>query len=138
VAIHSHMDMDEATMTRRILAGIAHPLTDILVHPTGRLLNRREPYPVDMEAVLQAAKEHDVAVELNANPLRLDLHDRHLFRARELGVRVVVSTDAHRTGHLDYMETGLEQARRGWLEAGNLVNALDPEAFERWRARKRG
>ncbi len=138
VAIHSHMDMDEATMTRRILAGIAHPLTDILVHPTGRLLNRREPYPVDMEAVLQAAKEHDVAVELNANPLRLDLHDRHLFRARELGVKVVVSTDAHRTGHLAYMETGLEQARRGWIEAGHLVNALDPETFERWRVRKRG
>jgi DNA polymerase (family X) len=138
VAIHSHMEMEEAAMTRRILGALAHPLVDILVHPTGRLINRREPYAVDIEAVLHAAKEHDVAVELNANPHRLDLHDRHLFRARELGVKVVVSTDAHRTDHLSFMESGLDQARRGWLEAGNVVNTLGLEAFEAWRTRKRG
>lgn len=138
VAVHSHLEMEEAAMTRRILDALGHPLVDILVHPTGRLINRREPYPVDMEAVLHAAKEHDVAVELNANPHRLDLHDRHLFRARELGVKVVVSTDAHRTEHLSFMESGLVQARRGWVEAGDAVNTLGLEAFETWRMRKRG
>jgi DNA polymerase (family X) len=138
VAVHSHMEQDEATMTRRILDALAHPLVDILVHPTGRLLNRRQPYALDVEAVLEAAREHDVAVELNTNPQRLDLHDRHLFRARELGVKVVVSTDAHRTGHLSFMESGLDQARRGWLEAKEIVNALAAEDFEGWRRRKRG
>ncbi|TVP75388.1 MAG: DNA polymerase/3'-5' exonuclease PolX [Gemmatimonadales bacterium] len=136
VAVHSHFGLDQATQTKRILRALEHPMVDILVHPTGRLLNRREPYPVDVEALLEAALEHDVAVELNANPRRLDLHDRHLFRARELGLRVSVATDAHRTSQLDYMGSGLEQARRGWLEAGHVVNAMTPDAFETWRTRR--
>ena len=136
VAVHSHFELDPATMTERILKGITHPLVDVLVHPTGRLLNRREPYPVDMEAVLQSALEHEVAVELNANPRRLDLHDRHLFRARELGVDVVVNTDAHRVSQLAFMEAGLEQGRRGWLEAADIVNCRGLEDFERWLERR--
>ena len=136
VAVHSHFELDPATMTERILKGITHPLVDVLVHPTGRLLNRREPYPVDMETILQAALEHEVAVELNANPRRLDLHDRHLFRARELGVDVVVNTDAHRVSQLAFMEAGLEQGRRGWLEAADIVNCRGLEDFERWLERR--
>jgi DNA polymerase (family X) len=138
VAVHSHMDLGEAAMTRRIVAALEHPRVDILVHPTGRLLNRRDPYPLDLEAVFQAALARDVAVELNANPLRLDLNDRHLSRARELGVRVVISTDAHRTEHLDFMEAGILQAQRGWLEPRHVVNTLPLPLFERWRLRERG
>lgn len=138
VAIHSHFELDQATMTRRILEGMTHPLVDVLVHPTGRLLNRREPYPVDMEAIFQAALEHEVAVELNSNPRRLDLHDRYLFRARELGVDVMVDTDAHRVSQLGYMEGGLAQGRRGWLEAEDIVNCRGLDDFERWLERRAG
>jgi DNA polymerase (family X) len=138
VAVHSHFALDQATMTRRIIQGISHPLVDVLVHPTGRLINRREPYPVDVEAVLEAALEHDVAVELNTNPRRLDLHDRHLFRARELGVGVMANTDAHRTSQLAYMDDGLLQAQRGWLEADHIVNTRNWAEFEGWLKRRGG
>jgi DNA polymerase (family X) len=138
VAVHSHFNLDQATMTERVLRALEHPLVDILAHPTGRLLGRREPYALDVEAVLEAALEHDVAVELNANPRRLDLNDVQLFRARELGLRVSVATDGHRTEHLDYMESGLEQGRRGWLEARNIVNCLSLGEIGTWLERKRG
>jgi DNA polymerase (family X) len=138
VAVHSHFGLDRDAMTRRVVTALAHPLVDILVHPTGRLINRREPYALDVEAVIQAAAEHDVALELNANPHRLDLHDRHLFRARELGVRIGVGTDSHRIAHLRHMEAGLEEARRGWLEAGDIVNCLPPERFDEWLRRRGG
>ncbi len=136
VAVHSHFALDAGTQTERVTRALAHPLVDVLVHPTGRLLNRREPYPIDMETVLEAALEHDVAVELNTNPRRLDLHDRHLFRARELGVPVVASTDAHRIAHLDYMEEGLNQARRGWLESGDIVNCQSDNELDEWLRRR--
>ena len=138
VAIHSHFELDQATMTERIIQGLSHPLVHVLVHPTGRLIKRREPYAVDMEAVLQAAREHGVAVELNANPHRLDLHDRHLFRARELGVDVVVNTDAHRISQLEFMDSGLAQAQRGWLEAGDVVNCRSLADFRDWLDRRTG
>ncbi len=136
VAIHTHFELDQATQTERILKAMAHPRAHALVHPTGRLLGRRDPYPVDVEALLEGAKAHDVAVELNANPWRLDLHDRYLFRARELGVEVVVNTDAHQVAQLDFMGPGLEQARRGWLEAGHIVNTRGADAVADWLERK--
>jgi DNA polymerase (family X) len=138
VAIHTHFELDEAAQTARVLRALAHPRAHALVHPTGRLLGRRDPYLLDVEAVLTAAREHDVAVELNANPWRLDLDDRHLFRARELGVEVVVNTDAHQVAQLDFMGPGLEQARRGWLEARHVVNTRGADDLARWLDRKRG
>jgi DNA polymerase (family X) len=138
VAVHSHFNLDQAAMTDRVLRALEHPLVDILVHPTGRLLGRREPYALDVEAVLEAALERDVAVELNANPRRLDLNDVQLFRARELGLRVSVATDSHRTEHLDYMASGLEEGRRGWLEARSIVNCLSLGEIKTWLKRKRG
>jgi DNA polymerase (family X) len=138
VAVHTHFELDEAAQTARVLRAIAHPRVHALVHPTGRLLGRRDPYPIDMEAVLAAARAHDVAVELNANPWRLDLHDRHLYRARELGVEVVVNTDAHAIDQLDFMGPGLEQARRGWLEARHIVNTRDAAGMVAWLGRKWG
>lgn len=135
-AVHTHFELDEAAQTERVLRAMAHPRVHVLVHPTGRLLGRRDPYPLDVEAVLQAAREHDVAVELNANPWRLDLHDRHLFRARELGVEVVVNTDAHQVAQLDFMGPGLLQAQRGWLGAEHVVNTRDAAAVALWLGRK--
>ncbi len=136
IAVHTHFELDEVTQTERVLRAIAHPRAHVLVHPTGRLLGRRDPYPIEIEAVLEAARTHNVAVELNANPWRLDLHDRHLYRARELGVDVVVNTDAHAVDQLNFMGPGLEQARRGWLEARHVVNTRDAEAMITWLRRK--
>ncbi len=136
VSVHSFMNMDKTEMTDRVIRGIRHPAVDILAHPTGRILNRREPFPLDVEAVLEAAKELDVAVELNAHPERLDLHDGHVRRARELGVRVAIDTDAHSTRGLDLIRYGVDQGRRGWLEPENVVNALPLDRFLQWVRRK--
>jgi len=137
VSVHSFMDQDRKTMTDRVLRAIRHPLVDILAHPTGRLLNRREPYELDVEAVLATAAERGVAVEVNANPNRLDLSDVHVFRARELGVRVVISTDAHSPQDLDNMRFGVDQARRGWLEPGGVLNTMEVGELRAWLGRKR-
>ena len=138
VSVHSFMDQDKKTMTERVLRAIRHPSVDILAHPTGRLLNRREPFELDVETVLAAAAELDVAVEVNANPNRLDLSDVHVLRAKELGVKVVISTDAHSPGGLDNMRFGVDQARRGWLEPGDVLNAMPADDFAAWRRRRNG
>ncbi len=136
VSVHSFMSMSKAEMTDRVIRALEHREVDILAHPTGRILNRRQPFALDVEAVLQAAASLDVAVELNAHPSRLDLHDRHLRRAKELGVKVAVSTDAHSIQDLDLMRYGMDQAGRGWLEVGDVLNALSLEDFQAWRQRK--
>ena len=136
VSVHSFMSMSKVEMTDRVIRALEHPEVDILAHPTGRILNRRQPFALDVEAVLQAAASFDVTVELNAHPSRLDLHDRHLRRAKELGVKVAVSTDAHSIQDLDLMRYGMDQAGRGWLEVGDVLNALSLEDFQAWRQRK--
>jgi DNA polymerase (family 10) len=123
VAIHTLFDLSAAQQTRRILTAIRHPAVHILAHPTGRLINRREPYAFDLDEVLHCAREHGVAMELNAQPQRLDLRDTQIMRARELGVRVAISTDAHHMRELDLIRYGIEQARRAWLEPGHVLNA---------------
>jgi len=112
------------------------PEVDVLAHPTGRILGRRNPYALDVEAVLQAAKELEVAVEVNADPNRLDLNDLHVRRAKELGVKVVISTDAHSTLGLESMRFGVDQARRGWLEPADVLNCLPLEDFRAWLGRR--
>jgi DNA polymerase (family 10) len=136
VSVHSFMNLSLSEMTDRVIRALQHPEVDILAHPTGRILNRREPFALDVEAVLQAASDLDVAVELNAHPSRLDLHDRHLRRAKELGVKVAVSTDAHSAQDLDLMKYGVDQACRGWLEAGDILNAMPLDDFQSWMNRK--
>ncbi len=137
VSVHSFMNMPMTEMTDRVIRALEHPEVDILAHPTGRILNRREPFAMDVDAVLSAAANLDVAVELNAHPSRLDLHDRHLRRAKELGVKVAISTDAHSAQDLDLMRYGVDQARRGWLEPGDVLNAMNLEDFQAWRNRRR-
>jgi DNA polymerase (family 10) len=136
ISVHSFMSQDKRTMTDRVLRAMSHPMVDILAHPTGRQINKREPFALDVEAVLEAAAELSVAVELNANPRRLDLKDTHVQRAKELGVPVVISTDAHYVSELDNMRFGVDQARRGWLEASDVLNTKSRRQLRKWLARK--
>ena len=136
ISVHSFMDQDRKTMTERVLRAMAHPSVDILAHPTGRRINRREPFELDVESVLAAAAELSVAVELNANPERLDFNDVHVHRAKELGVPVVVSTDAHSPRGLAWMRYGVEQARRGWLGPADVLNTRSPTELRAWLARR--
>jgi DNA polymerase (family 10) len=137
IAVHSFMDMDRETMTERVLRGMDHPQVDILAHPTGRLINRREPYPIDMEAVLAKAAERDIAIEINAHPRRLDVHDRFAARARELAVRIVIDSDAHAVRGLDVMRFGVDQGRRAGLERSHVLNCGTREEVTGWLGRTR-
>ena len=101
----------------------------MIAHPTGRLLNKRKAYDVDMDAVFQAAKSQNKMVELNANPIRLDLNDIHLLAAKRHGISVVINTDAHRTLGLSNMQYGIKQARRGCLTAADVANTLPVVEF---------
>jgi DNA polymerase (family 10) len=122
-SVHSAFKQDEEKMTRRILKAVANPNVDCIGHLTGRLLGRREGYAVDVDAVLKAAARNGTAIELNANPLRLDATDQTCRRAKELGVKVVINTDAHSTEDLQLMRYGVATARRGWLEKSDVLNA---------------
>jgi DNA polymerase (family 10) len=128
-SIHSFMNLDREAMTDRILAAIENPYTQIIAHPTGRLLLRRESFEYDMVKMLNAAKKNGIAVECNAYPDRLDLNDVHLRMARERGVKVVISTDAHSTTHFRMMKYGVITARRGWLEKKHVLNTLPLKEF---------
>jgi DNA polymerase (family X) len=136
-AVHSRLNMPQAQMTRRVLKALAHPAVDILAHPTGRLLHKRAPAALDLEEVFHAAKEYSVALELDAQPQRLDLSDVHVHRARELGVPIVIDSDAHSVEQLRCMRYGIDQARRGWLEKGQVVNTLPWGQFQHWLKRRR-
>jgi len=128
-SVHSYMNLESAEMTDRILAAIENPYTQIIAHPTGRLVLRRDPFHYDMEKVLDAAKKHGVAMESNAYPDRLDLKDVHLRMAKERGVKIVISTDSHTTANLGYMKYGVETARRGWIEKKEVINTLPLDEF---------
>ena len=139
-SVHSRFSMDRATMTARVLRALDDPRLTILGHPTGRLLLSREPYALDVEAVLEKAAAGGVAVELNADPHRLDLDWRHIPRARALGVPIEIGPDAHSPRGLDHMATGIGIARKGGLAASEVLNtrsADDVLAFARAR-RARG
>jgi DNA polymerase (family X) len=137
IAVHSRLDMPKARMTKRVLKALSHPAVHILAHPTGRQIQKRAPIDIDLEVVFQAAKEHDVALELDAQPQRLDLNDVHLHRARELGVKIAIDTDAHSVDHLRFMQYGIEQARRGWLEKEHIMNTLPWPQFRQFLGRRR-
>lgn len=128
-SVHSYMNMERAEMTERLLAAIENPYTQIIAHPTGRLLLRREPFEYDMEKILDACRDRGVVMECNAYPDRLDLRDSYLRMARDRGVKIVISTDSHSTRTLPYMRYGVLTARRGWIEKKDVINTLHLEAF---------
>jgi DNA polymerase (family 10) len=137
VSIHSRFKMSREDMTRRIVRAVQHPLVHILGHPTGRLIGERAPYEVDVEAVLQAAKLCGVAVEINASPSRLDLNDLHARRAKDLGIPITISTDAHAIPQLDYMRYGVAVARRAWLAPSDVLNTRPAPTLASWLKRRR-
>ena len=123
-AIHRGLSDSREALTRRVLRAMDDPHFNILAHPSGRLINRRPPSALDLEAVMKAARERGCFLELNAQPARLDLDDVHCRMAREMGLMVPISTDAHAPEQLKLMRYGIDQAARGWLEAGDVLNAL--------------
>ena len=121
-AIHSGFGARRVEQTERIIRAMDNPYFNILAHPTGRLINQRPTYEVDMERVMRAALERGCFLELNAQPDRLDLNDVHCRMAKDLGLKLAIATDAHSTSCLDYMRFGVDQGRRGWLEPGDVLN----------------
>jgi len=130
-SVHYGQQQPIEKITERILGALENPHVDIIAHPTGRLINRREPYSVDMEQVYAAAAKHGKFLELNANPARLDLHDVHCAAAKRMGIPIVISTDAHSTIGMDVMRYGILQAQRGGLSAADVANTLPWEKFSK-------
>lgn len=128
-SVHYGQRQSRQQITERILEAIEHPGVSCIAHPTGRLINRRPPYEVDIEAVMTATKQHGKLLELNANPARLDLNDIHLAAAKRMGIPIVINTDAHSTEGLDVMRYGIKQARRGGLTAADVANTKPWEAI---------
>ncbi len=137
-SVHSRFSMEESEMTRRVLAAMDDPHLTILGHPTGRLLLSREPYAIDIDAVIEKAGATGVAIELNADPHRLDLDWRHCKRARDLGVTIEIGPDAHSEASLDNVYFGVGMARKGWLEAGDILNARSAGEAIAFAAKRRG
>ncbi len=123
VSVHSHFNLPIREQTERIVRAIENPHVDILFHPTGRLIGRRPAYEVDMEAVIRAAKATGTVLEIDAFPDRLDLRDEHIRKAVQAGVKLAIDSDAHAPAHLSFLEYGIAQARRGFAERKDVVNA---------------
>ena len=130
-SVHYGQKQPSEQITDRILGALENPHVNIIAHPTGRLINRREPYAVDMEQVFSSAAKHGKMLELNANPARLDLSDIHSAAAKRHGVPVVISTDAHSTQGFEVMRHGVQQARRGGLRAADVANTLEWREFRK-------
>ena len=124
-AVHSRFNLPQAKQTERLLRAMDNRLLSIVAHPTGRMINERPAYDIDVERVLRGAAERGCALEVNAQPDRLDLADTHCRLAKEVGAKVAISTDAHAPAQLDFMRFGLDQARRGWLEPADVLNTRD-------------
>jgi DNA polymerase (family 10) len=130
-SVHSQFNQDRAAMTDRLLKAVANPNTSLIGHPTGRLLLRRDAYQFDLDAVLKAAAQHKVAMELNSYPDRLDLSDVHLRLAKQHGVKIAINTDSHHTSHMEKIRYGIKQARRAWLTKEDVLNTLPVVDFAR-------
>ncbi len=129
-SIHHKLNLSQKKQTERLIRAISdRPFFIILGHLTGRLIGEREPYEVDMEQLMKAAREQGCVLELNAQPERLDITDAHCKMARDMGVMVAISSDAHSVNDLDFLRYGVIQARRGWLEAGDVLNARDTQGL---------
>lgn len=131
-SVHNAMTLPEAAMTERLIRAVSHPRVTMLGHLTGRLLLEREPYAVDIPAVIEACAEHGTVIELNCNPWRLDMDWRWWKYAVSKGVKCAINPDAHRTSQLEYLAFGVRLARKGWLRREDVINTLDLAAVEEW------
>ena len=137
-AIHSGFGLPKEKMTARIAAAMRNPYVSIIAHPTGRLIGEREGYEVDMEELLQVARQTGTAMEINSYPIRLDLADKYVRRAKELGVAIAINTDTHYSEQFDTLCYGISVAQRGWLEKGDVLNTLElPELLKRLAAKRK-
>lgn len=121
-AVHSNFNMSEDDMTRRIIKAMENPNVDIIFHPTGRIINKRPAYLVNIEELLKVAKRTKTVMEINAFPDRLDLKDEYIRKGIEMGVKFSIDSDAHSTKHFSYLEYGIAQARRGWAKKSDIIN----------------
>lgn len=133
-SVHTRLNMPIEEATARVLKAVENPYTSILGHPTGRILLVREGYPLDYDRILKACADHNVAIELNANPYRLDLDWRYIRKATDMGILIAINPDAHAMDGLHDMRWGTEVARKGWLTADQCLNAKSLDAFEGWLA----
>ena len=133
-SVHGSFSMEEDEMTKRICGALENPNVDALGHPTGRLIGQRDPYKVDIDAVIETARDHDKALEINSSYKRLDLKDTHARKAVEAGVKIMVSTDAHRIQHLERIIFGVGTARRGWVKKTDVVNTYGLSELLKWLA----
>jgi len=125
--VHSNLKMSKKDMTKRTIKAINNPYIKIISHPTGRILKRRDEYQIDFEEVLEAAKKSGVVLEINSNPERLDLNSENIKKAKEVGVKMVINSDAHHKNQFFFIELGITQARRGWAEKEDIINAWSLE-----------
>ena len=125
--VHSQMKMTKNEMTKRIIRAIENPNVDIISHPTGRILKHRDEYEIDFDKILKVAKKTGTILEINANPYRLDLNDKNIRKAKEIGVKMIINSDAHHKDQLNLMEYGVSQARRGWAEKKDIINCWKVE-----------
>ncbi len=131
-SLHGGLRQDQDQVTRRVIAACENENVNIIGHPTGRLIGRREAAAVDLGRLIEAAAAHGTALEINASPFRLDLEDTAVRAARDRGVRISIGTDAHRPGELDNLRHGVATARRGWCTAGDVLNTLPLDRLLRW------
>jgi DNA polymerase (family 10) len=129
VAVHAHFHLSREEQTRRVIRAMESPHADILFHPTGRLIGKREPYDIDIEAVIAAAKRTGTVLEIDALPDRLDLKDEHARKAVAAGVKLVIDSDAHHTGHFQLLHYGIAAARRGWVRKDDVINTRPLRSF---------
>ncbi len=130
-SIHSAFNQEKEIITKRLIAACENPYINIIGHPSGRLINEREPCDINWSELFAAAKENGTMIEINSQPNRLDLAEDLVPRATALGLDLIIGTDAHATDQLDYMKYGLDVARRGWCTAGNIVNTRNLEGFQK-------
>jgi DNA polymerase (family 10) len=135
-AVHSGFKQEKEKMTKRIIRALENPFVHCLAHPSGRLLGARAPYEVDMDQVMEAAKKNGKALEINATLERLDLDDIHCMKAKEIGIKLAIGTDAHHLDQLWMISLGVGVARRGWLESQDLLNTLSLKEILKWCQRK--
>jgi DNA polymerase (family 10) len=131
-SLHYSLRQDRAQITKRLLNAIGNPHVDLIGHPRGQYIPDREPVDADMDAVFAAAAQHGTALEINANPRRLDLEAQYARRAVELGIPLAINTDAHSADQMDLMLFGVVTARRGWVEADSVLNTWPVERFVAW------
>jgi len=131
IGIHTAFKMDKEAMTKRIIRGMDNEQVHFLAHPTGRLIGRRDSYEVDIEQIVDAAKQTDTRLEINSFPDRLDLDDAHVKIAKEHDAQFVLGTDAHSITHLEFIRFGIATARRGWLEKKDILNTYSLKDIEK-------